>query len=45
MRIGDVGWPPGVMRSEVRGRCVCACELICLKANRLLLVSVPLYDV
>jgi hypothetical protein len=25
VRIGDVGWPPGVARSEVRGRFVFLC--------------------
>jgi hypothetical protein len=25
LRIGDVGWPLGIVRLEVRRRCVCVC--------------------
>jgi hypothetical protein len=44
VRIGDVAWPPGVVRSEVRGRFVFLCVNL-FTDKRTCMRFVILYDV
>ena len=46
LRIGDVGWPLGIVRSEVRRRCVCesVCMCVCVCVCVCVRVLIPLQE-